>query len=145
MVDRPGRPRPRFPAVLELALALEIAERLDRVDAGFGFVSAACGADILFLEAMLAHGAEVHMVLPFAPADFHETSVDVVPGDWGVRFDRLLERAAQVTVAGERGTMASAVLFEYGNVLVDGLGLLRAPGRPRRRDRAAQGGLGGAL
>jgi class 3 adenylate cyclase/tetratricopeptide (TPR) repeat protein len=127
MIDRPDRPRPRFPPQLEPAVAREIATSLDALDAGVGYAGAACGGDILFLEAMLARGAEIRVVLPFAAGEFAATSVDVVPGgDWRRRFERVLARAAQVVVVGERGESGHGVEFEYGNLVQDGLALLRA-------------------
>jgi hypothetical protein len=38
---------------------MEIQRKIDTLKPGFGFASAACGSDILFLEAMLDAGAEV--------------------------------------------------------------------------------------
>ncbi|MEW6733318.1 MAG: tetratricopeptide repeat-containing protein, partial [Acidobacteriota bacterium] len=43
MIDQPGRLQPRFPSQLEPAVYQEIAKQLDRLDAGFGYASAACG------------------------------------------------------------------------------------------------------
>ena len=47
------------------------------MNAGIGFSSAACGTDILFLEAMIARGAAVHIVLPWPADEFVKTSVDL--------------------------------------------------------------------
>jgi len=65
MIDRPDRSEPRFPNELQNAVANEIRNRIDELNPGFGFASAACGSDILFLEAMLHAGAEVSIVLPY--------------------------------------------------------------------------------
>lgn len=37
---------------------------MQKLDARLGYASAACGADILFLEAILELGGEAHVVLP---------------------------------------------------------------------------------
>jgi hypothetical protein len=53
--------------------------------------SAACGADLLALEAAGALGIRRRIVLPCAPDRFRATSVVDRPGDWGERFDRILD------------------------------------------------------
>jgi hypothetical protein len=55
--------------------------------------SAACGADILALEAAATCGISATIVLPFSPVAFRKVSVADRPGDWGPRFDRLIARA----------------------------------------------------
>jgi hypothetical protein len=61
--------------------------------------SAACGADLLALEAAMALKIPVTIVLPFAPERFRETSVVDRPGDWGRRFDAVMKRATNSAVA----------------------------------------------
>ncbi len=96
MIDRPDRRTPRFPAALESAVAAAIREHLDRLDIRIGFSSAACGSDILFLEALIARDGEANIILPCEEAQFRARSVNIIPGaDWGVRFDRVLEKAAR--------------------------------------------------
>jgi hypothetical protein len=53
--------------------------------------SAACGADLLALEAAGEAGIERHVVLPFGRAEFRATSVVDRPGDWGPLYDRILD------------------------------------------------------
>jgi hypothetical protein len=55
--------------------------------------SAACGADILALEAAEELAIPATIVLPFAPHIFREISVTDRLGDWGERFDRLVAAA----------------------------------------------------
>lgn len=52
--------------------------------------SAACGADIVALEAARELGLHLVVVLPFESAKFRETSVTDRGGDWGKRFDVLV-------------------------------------------------------
>ncbi len=88
MIDRADRPAPRFPPELEPVVAQEIQNRIDRLKPGFGFASAACGSDILFLEAMLDHGAKISVVLPYVEEEFLRDSVDFLPKtNWRARFD----------------------------------------------------------
>ena len=55
--------------------------------------SAACGADILALEAANILMIPTTIVLPFAPYVFRRVSVTDRPGNWGERFDRLVQAA----------------------------------------------------
>jgi hypothetical protein len=56
--------------------------------------SAACGADLLALEAAGALGIRRRIVLPYARERFRATSVVDRPGDWGERFDHILDAVA---------------------------------------------------
>jgi hypothetical protein len=126
MLDRPGRATPRFPASLEPVVveAIDAAVTTIRPLAAYG--SAACGADILCLERVHALGGEIHVVLPFPPDEFRLSSVDIVPGDWGTRFDCLLGIAHSVTVTSDHRATGSVATFEYANLVLTGLGQLRA-------------------
>ena len=101
MIDHAQHGGARFPERLEGAVAANIRAKLDALHAGIGYSSAACGSDILFLEAMLARRAEVTVVLPTDAAVFKRESVDVAAatGGWGKRFDRVLKAASRVVVA----------------------------------------------
>jgi hypothetical protein len=55
--------------------------------------SAACGADLLALEAAAALDIPATIVLPFEPAVFRASSVVDRHGDWGPRFDAVIDRA----------------------------------------------------
>ena len=55
--------------------------------------SAACGADLLAIEAAHALDIDVHVVLPFEPARFRATSVVDRPGDWGRLYDAAIADA----------------------------------------------------
>lgn len=68
-----------------------LTELLAEQEVQFGYCSAASGADILFIEAMLEREAEVHVFLPFPAQFFRETSVGPDPS-WLSRFDRLIAR-----------------------------------------------------
>lgn len=126
MLDKPGRPEARFPAELESAVTQAIAAELEDVRAGFGYCSAACGADIIFIEQMLKRGAEVHVILPFAQPDFLETSVTFAGPRWVRRFHAALRRATSVTRAVHEPYLGDDILFEYTAALTQGAALLRA-------------------
>jgi hypothetical protein len=126
MVDRAGRETPRFPADLEAAVRPAIREAIAAMRPLASYGSAACGADILCLEAVREIGGETHVVLPFPAEEFRRTSVGIAAGDWGARFDRLLEHADSVTVTSDHRASGSKAPFEYANLVLTGLGRLRA-------------------
>lgn len=127
MIDRPNRSQPRFPEKLASAVAAEIQQKLDKLEPGFAFSSAACGSDILFLEAMLDRGAEVSIVLPYNEEEFVRDSVEIVPGgNWRARFDRVLARAARVVTASNQRLEIGGVSYEFCNELILGLAAIRA-------------------
>ena len=126
MIDEPGREAPRFPPGLEAATRDALRERLARLSPMAAYGSAACGADILCLEVARELGAETHVVLPFPPAEFCRASVDFALGDWGERFERALAAAHSVTIASDHRARGSAATFEYANLILTGMGRLRA-------------------
>lgn len=122
MIDRPGRPSPRFPPSLARQVAQHIASELETAGATDGFASAACGGDILFLEAILARGGRVHVALPCAVEAFRKDCVDVIPGaDWAARFDRILESACTVEILGEQYASDNAMASECCSRIIVGL------------------------
>jgi class 3 adenylate cyclase len=127
MVDQPDRAVPRFPPELEPVVAKEIRNRIDKLDPGFGFASAACGSDILFLEAMLDYGAEVAIVLPYDREEFIRDSVDFVPNsNWRARFDRVLKSAGRVIIASPQRLEIGGIAYEFCNDLLLGLATIRS-------------------
>jgi len=131
-----GRP-PRFPndPILAAAVKARIAAELDRLNARFGFGSLACGADILFAEAMLDRGADLQVVLPFAERDFLRLSVDYDQPDpawgaWAARYRGVLGRLSQfrdaVYFATSEPYLGSDQLFAYANDVLQGMTIVRA-------------------
>lgn len=127
MIDRPGRPSPRFPPQLESAVFAAIQSRLKKLDAGFGYAAAACGSDILFHEAMLGRGGEIHVGLPYNRKDFVTDSVDIVPGaDWPARFNRVLVRDPNVQVVTPERLYGGSIVYDYANRILQGSAVERA-------------------
>lgn len=124
MPDAPDRPVPRFPPQNEAAVCAAIDRLLARVDARTGFASAAGGGDILFLEALLARGGAIHVVLPFDADTFAAGSVS--PG-WRPRFDAVLARAAQVIVSAPPGYRRRAEAYDHANHVLHEMALAHAP------------------
>jgi class 3 adenylate cyclase len=127
MIDQPGRKKPRFPAHLEKQVYETIRDHLLTLDAKIGYSSAACGADILFLEAILELKGEIHIVLPYEQEEFWKNSVDIIPNsNWKQRFKNLLAKANEVVVCSNHHLENSPILYEYANRVVHGLGKMRA-------------------
>ncbi len=93
MIDKPDRPRPRFPSDMETEAQQKIKEVLDNLKADAGDLAIvpglACGGDILFLEACLERQMKVEVYLPFESAQFIEESVSFAGDDWVERFYRI--------------------------------------------------------
>lgn len=127
MIDAPDRRSPRFPPSKEAEIKELLEKQLAAMNAGIGFASAASGSDILFLEAMLARGGTIHLVLPWPAEEFVKTSVAVAgDGTWVERFHKVLDRAASIRVLGELYMPGSATGFEYCNLAMTGLARLFA-------------------
>ncbi|MBF0256356.1 MAG: hypothetical protein HQL47_07820, partial [Gammaproteobacteria bacterium] len=114
MIDAPGRQPPRFPAELEPAVSAAMDAELERLDARIGFGSAACGADILFAERLLARGGELNLVLPFNLDEFIRTSVAFAGDHWVERLQRLLPQA-NLRYATRELYLQDDLLFAYTN------------------------------
>jgi hypothetical protein len=142
MVDSPdrlgaGKP-PRFPndPALIAAVSEAIRAKLQALNVRVGYCSLASGGDILFAEAALDRGAELHAVLPFAPHDFQRTSVDFGQHskhwrDWRRRFDDVVDRLESTPGSGLRYAtsepyLGSDELFKFTNKMLQGLAVLRS-------------------
>jgi hypothetical protein len=82
---------------VEPAVDQAIRNELARLRAGPSDVaisSAACGSDILFLEAALERSAPARVYLPFAEDTFVEKSVAFAGEPWIARFRRVVARAS---------------------------------------------------
>lgn len=126
MIDSAGRRQPRFPATREASVAKALSERLDLLDARIGYSSAANGADILFIEAMIMRRAEVTIVLPTDPGTFCRDSVSPAGGTWRQRFERVLQAVSRIVIASPTASNSSPTLLRYTNDLLLGLATIRA-------------------
>jgi class 3 adenylate cyclase len=103
-----------------------IRARLDELDVLIGYASAACGSDILFLEAVQERGGETVVVLPYAKDLFCQDSVAIVPGsNWSERFDKILASSRVHTVSAHRLAL-QGISYEYANRVLHGLALTQA-------------------
>jgi hypothetical protein len=93
-IDAPGATVGRFPLANRdrVRRALLATWRAHAVRALV--TAAACGVDLLGLDAAAEAGALRHVVLPFDRARFRATSVIDRPGDWGALFDAVIADVA---------------------------------------------------
>jgi class 3 adenylate cyclase/tetratricopeptide (TPR) repeat protein len=127
MIDSSSRLRPRFPPNLVPAVAEKIKEQLHQCDAQIGISSAACGSDLLFIEAMLERGAEIHVVLPWRKEEFLRTSVAINDdADWTQKFDQLLNEVTSVTYLSQQSAPSGNLGYVYCSDCMNGMALYRA-------------------
>ena len=87
----------RFPSARVPAVQQQIQEFLAREKPLAVVCSAACGADLLILEAAGEQHIDRLIVLPSQPEQFRKMSVTDRPGNWGDVFDRVI-RPSKVEV-----------------------------------------------
>ncbi len=126
LIDAPDGRKPRFPSDLEPAVASVLRRYLAPLHLPIVYTSAACGADLMFIEAALDVGAEVNVVLPFDRADFVRTRVAVGGESWVQRFDDAMARVNRIILATDESYLGDDVLFEHAVWLIEGLCALRA-------------------
>ena len=89
-VDAPGVNEKRFSPENAEMVKQRIREFLKAEKATALVCAAACGSDILALEAAGELGIRRRVVLPYDKVTFKHSSVIDRPGDWGERYDRIL-------------------------------------------------------
>jgi hypothetical protein len=108
----------------------DLRQRIDQVlreqRVGSGYGGLAAGADILFAEALLDAGAELHVVLPVSQASFVEVSVAPFGEGWVPRFERCLARATSVRYASQDPYRGDEQVFAYSSQFAMGCAVLRA-------------------
>jgi len=127
-VDAPDVKQPRFPSKNVDRVKERIQALFTTRNAGALVCSAACGADLLALEAAESQHLRRHVVLPFSREVFRRTSVVDRPGDWGTRYDRALDQVAKeddLVVLGLREDDAGAYAATNSTILDDAALLAR--------------------
>jgi Ni,Fe-hydrogenase III large subunit len=94
--DDPAAAR-RFPLASVPLVQEELTAVLGRLQPTTVIGSAACGSDLLVLEAAGERRIERRVILPYDRVTFRRTSVTDRPGDWGKRYDAVV---AEVSAAG---------------------------------------------
>jgi class 3 adenylate cyclase len=129
--DLPEMPA-RFPAESIPIVQALLREKLKAMEARVGLVSAAAGADLLFIEALREQpDATYHVVLPWSKDEFFLTSVE--PYDkaqpepfWQPRFKEALKKSATIRELGQVFEPGDDVGWEYTQEVTAGLALLTA-------------------
>ena len=96
MIDAAERATPRFPADREPIAAEAITAKLDELGCGeqdLAICGGACGGDLLFAEAALRRGCQVHLHLQFKEADFLQASVAFAGESWVDRYYAVKENS----------------------------------------------------
>jgi hypothetical protein len=92
-VDAPEAEAPRFPPSNVSQVSRRIEELLGKQNPQAVVCSAACGADLLLLQAAGEMHIEQVVLLPSEPEAFRKSSVTDRPGDWGKLYDQVLKTA----------------------------------------------------
>jgi hypothetical protein len=93
----------RFPSARVPAVQQQIQEFLAREKPLAVVCSAACGADLLILEAAGEQHIDRLIVLPSQPEQFRKMSVTDRPGNWGDVFDRVIRPSKVEVLSGPDG------------------------------------------
>lgn len=107
-------------------IALGMRQSIASERVGFGYGALAAGGDILWAEALLEAGAELHVVLPTPADSFIETSVRPFGEAWIGRFEACLARAQSVRLAGKDPYAGDDRVFAYSSQYAIGCAVLRA-------------------
>ena len=128
MIDEPGRSSPRFPnsRKFEYTVRGKLDELLESIDAKISYSSAACGSDIILLEAMRARNAETNIILPFDRSDFIATSVSYAGSSWVKRYNKCMDLATSVRFVTTEKYLSDDILFDQCNRSISGSAHLRA-------------------
>lgn len=110
----------------EAALVARVDEAIAERAIATAFGPLACGADIVIAEAVLRHGGELNVVLPFAEDDFIAESVLCGGADWLPRYHACREQAAAIHFATPGAYVGDDNQFVYNTRLAMGLTSLRA-------------------
>lgn len=141
-IDAPGAQPPRFPLARRQQTARNIAKALDRLQTTTVVCAAACGADLLTLQAARARGLRRRIILPYRAEWFLVDSVTDRPGRWKSLYWSLIEEARAcedlVTLDFPRG---SDEAFRSANEMIISETLRLARQASRRKPAAALGGL----
>ena len=92
-VDAPDAQAARFPASNVPEVSRRIKKLLSKQNPKAVVCSAACGADLLLLQAADEMRIEQIVLLPSDPLVFRKSSVTDRPGNWGDLYDKILKTA----------------------------------------------------
>ncbi|MGR3780744.1 MAG: adenylate/guanylate cyclase domain-containing protein [Albimonas sp.] len=94
--------------------------------AAVAYASPAAGPGLIFAEAALARGAELHLFLPCAPEDFARWHVAPAGPAHLARFEAVRAAAARVETSGEERLAGDEIQLRFNNQVLQGLARLHA-------------------
>jgi len=123
---------PRFPPESIPDVQRELGKKLEELQVRTAVVSAAAGADLLFIEALMERpGAKLNLVLPWSQEEFFRTSVE--PFDrgasvprWRPLFEKALQKASSVRQLGQLYEPGDEVGWQYAEEVSAGIALQTA-------------------
>lgn len=138
-IDATDATTPRFPLQNAAAVRERIHAFLVDRKATALVCSAACGADLLALDAAGELGIRRRIILPFEQNRFRAASVTDRPGEWGALFDRItkeVQAAGNLVILNDEG--ANDEIFATTNRVILDEALTLAHQTPHyKRDQAA--------
>ena len=126
MIDQEARDPARFPEELVETVKNTLHEWLDTENALVGYSSGACGADLLFQQAIQDMGGESRIVLPYDEEQFRAECVDFAGEEWSQLFKDVVKNATQLVIASPSQTKGTGVSYNYSNLVLHGLATVRA-------------------
>jgi len=109
----------------EAEMRITISDALQQKDVGFGFGALAAGGDILFAEALLEQGAELHVILPSETDRFKRESVTPFGEGWKQRFDDCLAQASSVRILAQDGVWPDKMMNRLSGLSAMGKAILK--------------------
>ena len=126
MIDHPARKDPRFPPQIEDVVKKALLQDIQSHRIDIGYSSIACGADILFIEAMAELGKEINIYIPFSPEDVIETSVRFAGEEWVKRFHKILSEQKKVKLITTDPFNGNDSYFHFLGLNIFGAAIIRA-------------------
>jgi len=117
-----GRLVPQY----EHLIAQRIRDHVEAAPISIAFGSLASGADILFAEAFLQKGVDLHVVLPCHDEAFIAMSVAKAGREWIPRFERCRDSARSVSYASDDVVSNDRAGLAYAASVAMGLAVMRA-------------------
>lgn len=102
-----------FAPEVEADLRARVDAVLERLGVGAGWGSLAAGGDIVWAEALVERGAQLHVVMPCEMAQFVAASVAPSGRRWVERFDECFAAANSVVQATTGPLLGHDALFDY--------------------------------
>ncbi|MDF2233951.1 adenylate/guanylate cyclase domain-containing protein [Albimonas sp. CAU 1670] len=112
----------------ESALREEIAAAFPP-EAAVAYTCPSAGPGLIFAEAALARGAELHLFLPCAPDDFAQWHVAPAGPGHLARFEAVRAAAARFETSGEERLAGDEIQLRFNNQVLQGLARLHAENR----------------